>query len=79
MVKILGVEPSEIDTATGAAAAHPVIFCLAVPAKHQGDIAEGTLDSWLSYALVPPNSPDRLAATDFETFNLEVPKHVKSS
>jgi iron(II)-dependent oxidoreductase len=77
--RILGVEPSDVNIATGAAAANPGILALAVPAKHQGDLAEATLDSWLSFALVPPTTPDRLAATIFESFSLEVPQHAKPS
>jgi iron(II)-dependent oxidoreductase len=71
--KILGVEPLKVNIATGVAAANPSVLAFALAAKHQGDLAESAMDSWLSTSSLTPDEVDKVSEAAFKSYILEIP------
>ncbi|KAF6817440.1 Serine/threonine-protein kinase pkn1 [Colletotrichum sojae] len=64
--KHLGMNPSVADVGTGAAAANPSLFAVALQVKHPGHQEEDLIDAWLSSVAPEPTLQAKLTEEAYE-------------
>lgn len=63
---LTSISPAEVIIGTGAAAATPAYFALALEARHRGDQAEELLDAWLALVAPDKDASDEITAQAYE-------------